>query len=118
MRGIMLAVAAIQVGLAIPGRAENPPDADRSIGEALQTFGINHWEAFKDPAEQLFRGDPELSGAAAKLNTAIQERLDRLANRRLAIEENAEWIKDRNSSCGMFKGLGISNEHIHPIKAC
>jgi uncharacterized protein YecT (DUF1311 family) len=118
MRGIMLAVVAIQVGLALPARAENPPDADRSIGEALPLFGINHCEAFKDPAEQLFCGDPGLSGAAAKLNTAIQERLDRLANRRLAIEENAEWIKDRNSSCGIFGKQSISSQDINSVKPC
>ena len=118
MRGIMLAVVAIQVGLALPARAENPPDAERSIGEALPLFGINHCEAFKDPAEQLFCGDPELSGAAAKLNTAIQERLDRLANRRLAIEENAEWIKDRNSSCGIFGKQSISSQDINSVKPC
>jgi uncharacterized protein YecT (DUF1311 family) len=118
MRGILLAVVAIQVGLALPARAENQADADRSIDEALPLFGRNHCEAFKDPAEQLFCGAPELNGAAAKLNTAIQERLNRLANRRLAIEENAEWIKNRNSSCGIFGKPSISRQDIRSIKTC
>jgi uncharacterized protein YecT (DUF1311 family) len=118
MRGIMLAVVAIQIGLALPARAEDPADAGRPISEALPLFGSNHCEAFKDPAEQLFCGAPELDGAAAKLNTAIRERLNRLANRRLAIEENAEWIKNRNSSCGIFGKQSISNQDINPIRTC
>ena len=118
MRGIMLAVVAIQIGLALPAHAENPADADRSISEALPLFGSNHCEAFKDPAEQMFCGDPELNGAAAKLNIAIRERLNRLANRRIAIEENAGWIKNRNSSCGIFAKQGISNQDINSIKTC
>ena len=116
MRGIMLAVVAIQIGLALPARAED--HAGRPISEALPLFSSNHCEAFKDPAEQLFCGDPELDGAAAKLNTAIRERLNRLANRRLAIEENAEWIKNRNSSCGIFGKQSISNQDINSIRTC
>ena len=99
---MVLAVVAIQIGLAHPAHAEGTADSDRSISELLPLFGMNHCEAFRDPAEQLFCGDPELNAAAAKLNDAIQDRLNRLANRRLAIEENAEWIRDRNSSCGIF----------------
>jgi uncharacterized protein YecT (DUF1311 family) len=118
MRAIVLAVVAIQIGLAYPAHAEDPADVDRAISESLPLFERNHCGVFKDPAEQLFCGDPELDAASTRLNSAIQERLDRLANRRLAIEENAEWIRDRNSSCGIFKGLRISQENINPIKAC
>ena len=80
MRGIVLAVVAIQVGLTFPAWAENSADLDRSIGETLPLFDRNHCGAFKDPAEQLFCGDPELNGAAARLNSAIQERLNRIPN--------------------------------------
>jgi uncharacterized protein YecT (DUF1311 family) len=118
MRGLVLAVLAIQIGLALPARAENPPDSGRSISEALPLFDKNHCEAFRSLAEQLFCGDPELSAAAAKQNIAIQERLNRLANRRLAIEENAEWIKNRNSSCGIFGTQIPSLQDIKRIKAC
>jgi uncharacterized protein YecT (DUF1311 family) len=118
MRGIMLAAVAIQIGLALPACADDPADADRSISEALPLFGSNHCEAFKASAERLFCGDPELNAAAAQLSTAIRERLNRLANRRLAIEENAEWIKNRNSSCGIFANQSISSGDIHSIKAC
>jgi uncharacterized protein YecT (DUF1311 family) len=123
MRGILLAIVTLQIGalqivLAHPALAEDSV-ADRSIGEMLPLFEKNHCEAFKDPAEQLFCGDPELYDAAAKQNKAIQERLNRLPNRRLAIEENAEWIRDRNSSCGIFGQLQkIPDQSVKSIKAC
>jgi uncharacterized protein YecT (DUF1311 family) len=118
MRAIVLAVVAIQIGLASPARAEDPAEADQAISQSLPLFERNHCRIFRELAEQLFCGDPDLNAASARLNSAIQERLDRLANRRLAIEENAEWIRDRNSSCGIFKGLSVSNENINPIRTC
>jgi uncharacterized protein YecT (DUF1311 family) len=118
MRGILLAIVAIQIGLAHPAWAQNAGDSDRSISETLPLFGKNHCEAFNDPADQLFCGDPELNAAAARLNGAIQERLNRIPNRRLAIEENAEWIKDRNSSCGIFGGQGIPSQDVKSIETC
>ena len=118
MRAFVLAVVAIHVGLTLPARAQGAMDSDRSITEALPLFERNHCVIFKDPADQLFCGDPELNAATAKLSDAIQERLNRLPNRRLAIEENAEWIKDRNSSCGIFRRQGISNRDIPSIKVC
>jgi uncharacterized protein YecT (DUF1311 family) len=118
MRGIGLAVVAIQIGLAHPAYAQSSAGADRSSSEALPLFDRNSCGAFRDPADQLFCGDPELNDASAKLKTAIQERLNRVPNRRLAIEENAEWIRDRNSSCGIFGRQSISNRDLKSIKAC
>jgi uncharacterized protein YecT (DUF1311 family) len=118
MRAFALAIVAIHVGLTHPACAQTPADADRSISEMLPLFERNHCAAFKEPADQLFCGDPELNAASAKLNGAIQERLNRLPNRRLAIEENAEWIKERNSSCGIFRGQATSNRDVPSIKAC
>jgi uncharacterized protein YecT (DUF1311 family) len=118
MRGLVLVVLAIQMGLALPARAEDPPGSGRSIGEALPLFDKNHCGAFRSQAEQLFCGDPELSAVAARLNVAIQDRLNRLANRRLAIEENAEWIKDRNSSCGIFGTQPISLQDVARLRSC
>ena len=89
MRGIVLAVVAIQIGLALPACAEGPADSSRSIRDALPLFDKNRCEVFRTPAEQLFCGDPELNAISAKLNAAIQDRFNRLANRRLAIAENA-----------------------------
>jgi uncharacterized protein YecT (DUF1311 family) len=119
MRGIVLAVVALQIGLAYPAWADDTAVVDRPISEMLPLFNNNHCEAFEDVADQLFCGDPELNDASGKMNTAIQERLNRLPNRSLAIEENAEWIRDRNFSCGIYgRQQKIPNQNLTPIKAC
>src|SRR6266852_661877 len=118
MRAIVLAIVAIHVRLGHPARAEDHPAADRSIRELLPLVDQNHCETVKDPADQLFCGDPELSDAAAKLSSAIENRLNRIPNRRLAIEENAEWIRDRNSSCGIFGNQNIPNRDVKSIASC
>jgi uncharacterized protein YecT (DUF1311 family) len=117
MRGILPAVVAILIGLVAAARAENA-DADRSIGQALPLFSSNHCESIRDPAEQLFCGDPELNAISGKLSSAIEDRLNRIPNRRLAIEENAEWIKDRNSSCGIFGNQSVRYQDIQSVKSC
>jgi uncharacterized protein YecT (DUF1311 family) len=116
--GLGLAAVAIQIGLALPACAEDQPSFDRSIRDALPLFETNHCGVFSDLAELLFCGEPALNAVVEKLNGAIQERLNRIPNRRLAIEENAEWIKDRNSSCGIFGSQKISKEELKPIEAC
>ena len=118
MRAIALAIVAIQVGLTHPVRAENPADADRSITDILPLFVKNHCEEIKDRVDQVFCGDPELNAAAPRLSTAIADRLNRLPNRRLAIEENAEWIRDRNSSCGVFGRQGVKSQDLKSVRDC
>jgi uncharacterized protein YecT (DUF1311 family) len=118
MRAIVLAIIAIQIGLTHPARAEIPADSDRSITDILPLFVKNHCEEIKDPAGQVFCGDPELNAAAPRLNSAIAERLNRLPNRRLAIEENAEWIRDRNSSCGIFGRQGVRSQDVKSVRDC
>ena len=118
MRGMVLAVVAVQIGLAWPACAEDPADSRRSISDALPLYVTNHCAVLKGEAERLFCGDPELNGISGKLKAAIQDRLNRLANRRLAIEENAEWIKDRDSSCGILRNQAISYQDVAPIQAC
>jgi uncharacterized protein YecT (DUF1311 family) len=118
MRAIVLAIVAIQLGLGLPAHAEESPASDRPISEMLPLFASNHCEALRDPAEQLFCGDPELNALSGRLNSAIEGRLNRLANRRLAIAENAEWIKERNSSCGIFGREPIANRNAESIRAC
>jgi len=118
MRGFVLAVVAVQIGLALPAHAENPASPGLSISEALPLFEKNHCVAFKNPAEQIFCGDPELDGVSAKLKAAVQNRLERLANRSFAIEENAEWTRNRNSSCGIFGTQDLSKQNIKSIQAC
>src|SRR5258708_33319314 len=118
MRAIVLAVVAIQVGLAPPARAENPMDGDRSLSELLPLFDKNDCKEVRDAAGQLFCGDPELNAASARLNSAVQDRMSRLPDRRLAVEENAEWIRLRNSSCGVFGQQSVRSQTIQSAKAC
>src|ERR1700712_4399163 len=118
MRGIVLTVVAILVVSGYPAWPDDSPVSDGSLRSALALFDRNHCEAFRDPADQLFCGDGELNEASVRLNSAIAQRLDRLANRRLAIAENAEWIRDRNSSCGIFGRQGVSNRDVISVKNC
>ena len=118
MRTILLALMAIQIGLMHPAHAEAAAVPERPVSEALPLFGKNHCESVKDSADVLFCGDPELNDASTNLNDAIQARLNRLPDRRLAIEENAEWILDRNSSCGILRGQSVANQDFEAVKAC
>ena len=118
MRAIVLASIAIQIGLALPACGQNAPDSARSASEMLPLFAANHCGRLSSLADQLFCGDPELNAISPKLAGAIQERLNRLPNTRQAIDENAEWIRNRNSSCGIFANQNISNQNIPAIKTC
>jgi uncharacterized protein YecT (DUF1311 family) len=118
MRIITLAAAAALIGTAFSVRAEGTPESDRSLRDALPLFESNRCVEIRDTAGQLFCGDPELRSAGARLNVAVQERLDRIADRRVAIEENVEWIRSRNLSCGIFDRQGTANLQIAPVKAC
>jgi uncharacterized protein YecT (DUF1311 family) len=118
MRAVWLAVLAVQFAFAHPLLAQDSPAAARSVGEKLPLFAANHCETHKDPANQLFCADPQLIAAGEKLAAAIQERLSRLPDRLLAVEENAEWIRNRNQSCGIFGREPIRFENIEPVTAC
>jgi uncharacterized protein YecT (DUF1311 family) len=118
MRAIVLAILAIQIGFARPVSAENGSESDRSITDILPLFTKNHCERALDPAGQMFCGDPELNAAGVRLNNAIAERLNRIPNRGLAIEENAAWIRDRNSSCGIPGGQAVKAQGIEAVRNC
>jgi uncharacterized protein YecT (DUF1311 family) len=118
MRAFALVILVIQVALAPPARADDASDSSRPITGILSLFIQNHCEEIKAPADQLFCGDPKLNAAGTKLSSAIAERLNRLPNRRLAIEENAEWIRDRNSSCGILGRQPVKNQDIEPVRDC
>jgi uncharacterized protein YecT (DUF1311 family) len=118
MRAFALAIMAIGIVLAQPAHADDPAVSNRPITDILPLFIKNHCEEIKAPADQLFCGAPELDAAGIKLNRAIAERLNRLPNRRLAIEENAEWVRDRNSSCGILGQQPIKPEDIKPVRDC
>jgi uncharacterized protein YecT (DUF1311 family) len=118
MRAIALAIVAIHIGFAQAVCAEDRPESDQSITDILPLFAKNHCERTADPAGQMFCGDPELNAAGVRLNSAIAERLSRIPNRSLAIEENAEWIRDRNSSCGILGSQSVKAQDIEAVKNC
>jgi uncharacterized protein YecT (DUF1311 family) len=113
-----LAIATIGLVLLQPARADDPAISNQPITDILPLFNQNNCEEIKVPAEQLFCGDLALNAIGVKLTRAIAERLNRLPNRRLAIEENAEWIRDRNSSCGILGRQPIRREDIKPVRDC
>ncbi|MBW8857450.1 MAG: hypothetical protein JF604_24670, partial [Bradyrhizobium sp.] len=113
----MLAIAA-QLAWMLPACAESTPETDRSLRDALPLFEKNRCADVKDPAAQLFCGDPDLQDVGARLNVAVQDRVNRMADRPMAIEENVEWIKGRSLSCGIFERQGIASQHIPSVKAC
>ena len=108
---------ALQLGL-VPALSQDSPDKDRSIGEELPLFAQNHCEQQRGAANQLFCGDPELNAAGAKLADAVEARLNRLPDRLVAVEENAEWIRDRNLSCGIFPREPVRFQDMEQVKAC
>jgi uncharacterized protein YecT (DUF1311 family) len=118
MRAFALAIMAIGIGLAQPAQADNAADSNRSMTDILPLFAKNHCDEVKVPIDQLFCGDPRLGSTGVKLNSAIAERLNRIPNRPLAIEENAEWIRERNSSCGILGRQPIKSEDIKPVRDC
>jgi uncharacterized protein YecT (DUF1311 family) len=122
MRFILLAIAALQLGWMHPACAQTKPDAapggPRPVAESLPLFAKNRCAEVRDAAEQLFCSDPELNGVGARLNSAVESRLTRIADRRLAVEENVEWIRNRNSSCGIFGRQGVQPAAFASVKAC
>jgi uncharacterized protein YecT (DUF1311 family) len=114
MRAVWLVAVAIQLALACPAPAQDA----RPLSETLPLFTKNRCETHRDPANQIICGDPDLSAASEKLGGAIQERLNRLADRRVAIEDNAQWIKNRNRSCGVFGREPVRPGDFERVKAC
>jgi uncharacterized protein YecT (DUF1311 family) len=122
MRLVLIAAIAaqlgFQVGLMNPACAENAPEADRSLAETLPLFDKNRCGELKDQAERFFCGDPELQAAGMRLNVALQERMSRIADRRIAIEENVEWVRSRNLSCGLFERQSFAGQYSRTAKDC
>lgn len=118
LRTALLALVVSLIGSAPPLFAQDSSDSDRSIGEKLPLFSRNRCADLRDPAEQLFCGDSELNDAAMRQKDAIQARLSRLPDRSLAIEENAQWVRARNSSCGIFGHDAVRFGDLDAIKAC
>ncbi|QDP22444.1 DUF1311 domain-containing protein [Bradyrhizobium cosmicum] len=114
MRFIVLTVLALLALSGAPGFAQS----DRSIADKLPLFARNNCQQIRDPGNQLFCGDAELTAAADKLSTAIEARLARLPDRLPGIEENAIWIRQRNLGCGIIGQTAIRADDVERVKAC
>jgi uncharacterized protein YecT (DUF1311 family) len=117
MRFIVLSVLALLAFPAAPSSAQSGT-SDRSIADKLPLFAKNNCQQNRDPANQLFCGDPELAAAAEKLSAATEARLARLPDRLPAIEENAIWIRQRSLGCGIIGQVAIRYDDVDRIKAC
>ena len=118
VHAVALAVLIIQLGAIDPARTQGAAASDHAIAEKLPLFEKNRCATVKNQAEQLFCGDGELNSAATRLSGAVQDRLNRLPDRSLAIEENAAWIRERNSSCGIIGRDAVRFEDLDATKAC
>ena len=118
MRSIALVIVALQLGWMHPAFAQGRPEGTPPIAEMLSLFAKNRCAEVRDPAEQLFCGDPELNSVGVRLNSAVENRLSRIADRRLAVEENVEWIRNRNSSCGIFGRQAVQPANFQHVKTC
>jgi uncharacterized protein YecT (DUF1311 family) len=117
MRSIVLAIVAVQLGLIHPVCAQGTPGV-QPFAEKLPLYAKNRCAEVKDPVEQMFCGDPELNSSGVRLNKAVESRLSRIADRRLAIEENVEWIKNRNSGCGIYSAMPVQPAAFSTVKTC
>ena len=117
MRSIAAALLALQLVWTLPVLAQTP-NARPSMAEMLPLFGKNKCGELKDTSEQLFCGDPDLNALAPKLSAAVEARLSRIADRRAAASENVEWIKARDSSCGLFGLQPVQPAAFASVKAC
>lgn len=119
MRSMAAAFLALQLGWTMPAVAQGaPPDAKRPMAEMLPLFGKNKCAELRETAEQLFCGDPDLNALAPKLSSAVEARLSRILDRRAAVAENVEWIRARDSSCGLFGLQPVQPGSFASIKAC
>jgi uncharacterized protein YecT (DUF1311 family) len=134
MRSIVLAIVALQLGWMHPacaqgkaqsspqgtpqGTLQGTPGSTSPVAALLPLFAKNRCAEFRDTAEQLFCGDPELNGIGARLSKAVENRLSRIADRQLAVEENVEWIRNRNTSCGLVGSLPVQPGAFASVKAC
>lgn len=119
MRLILLVLLALAGGRASPADAQGaPPDGRRPMADMLPLFAKNGCADLKDIADQMFCGDPDLNPLGGRLSKAVEGRLSRLPDRRAAIGENVEWIKARNSSCGIVGGQPVQPAAFAAVKAC
>ncbi len=119
MRSIVFALLLLSFGWAAPAFAQGAPaGAKQAIVDALPLFAKNNCASLKETAEQLFCGDPDLNALGSKLSAAAESRLSRILDRRAAVSENVEWMKARDSSCGLFGLQPMQPAAFPAVKAC
>jgi len=118
MRWIVTAFLVLQFGWGMPAFGQAAPDARQPMAEILPLFVKNRCAELRDTADQLFCGDPDLNALGGRFGNAVEARLSRIVDRRQAVEENVEWIRARNSSCGIFGWRQIQPGAFASIKAC
>ncbi|MFO1111878.1 MAG: hypothetical protein U1E61_22120 [Bradyrhizobium sp.] len=119
MRSIVLATLVLSFGWAAPSLAQGaPPSPKPPMTEMLPLFAKNNCTVLKETADQLFCGDPDLNALAPKLSAAVEARLGRVLDRQAAIAENVEWIKARDSSCGVFGVQPVQPAAFATVKTC
>jgi uncharacterized protein YecT (DUF1311 family) len=114
MRSIVLAFLLLQLGWASPACAQSA----LPMAGMLPLLAKNNCASLKGTADQLFCGDPDLNALAPRLGAAVEARLNRIVDRRQAVEENVEWIERRNASCGIFGVQPIQPAAFPSVKAC
>jgi uncharacterized protein YecT (DUF1311 family) len=120
MRSVLGVLLVLQLGWSGMALAQPAPasDAKRPMADLLPLFAKNKCADLREPADQLFCGDPDLNSLAPRLASAVEARLSRILDRRAAVAENVEWIKARDSSCGIFGLHPIQPAAFASVKAC
>src|SRR5215510_9584713 len=118
MRSIVAALLLLPFGWTGPALAQAATTTMRPMAEMLPLFAKNKCAELRDTAEQLFCGDPDLNALTPKLSAALESRFSRVLDRRAATAENVEWIKARDSSCGLFGLQPVQPAALASIKAC
>ena len=119
MRSMLAAFLALQLGwAAAPSGQTAPADARPPMAEMLPLFAKNNCTDLRDIADQIFCGDSDLNALVPRLRSALEARLSRIVDRRAAIAENVEWIKARDSSCGIFGLRPVHPAAFASVKTC
>jgi len=98
MRIICLILVAIQFAFGDFAFAQDSREPNHSISEKLPLFAENHCAERKNRQPVVLRRSRAQRDWRQTCQRDPQERLNRLADRRIAIEENAEWIRDRSAN--------------------
>ena len=113
MRGIVLAVVAIQIGLADPASAENA-EYRQSISRRSRC-SAKIIAKYQGAAPSSYFAATPLNASAIKLNAAIQDPAQPARQSAASpSRKTPEWIRDRNSSCGILADKALRPRTSNP----